>query len=250
MKKGQKKKQERALKKRSQRRQKLAHRRVQTAISENPTRIIRQARKYPIEVSWVQRGWQESGLAAILVARRQPDAVLLYGNYLVDYYCLGVKDTFCNANVPSGRFHNELVPRVFMGESPLEISPALAHEIIYGAIEYAAQFEFRPHRDFMRSQYVLDPPDAHPRTGTVEFGKDGKPFYVAGPRDNATAIVNQLDRTAGEGNFDYVAFADLSEDSHTPEDEDEDEDDSLLWVPSSVDDDDDRPRSPLWTPGR
>ncbi|HCJ33979.1 MAG TPA: helix-turn-helix domain containing protein, partial [Ktedonobacter sp.] len=40
----------------------------------------------------------------------------------------------------------------------------------------------------------------------LTFGKDGKPFFVAGPRDNAARIVKQLEKTAGPGNFDYVAM--------------------------------------------
>ena len=44
----------------------------------------------------------------------------------------------------------------------------------------------------------------HPRSGKVKFGKDGKPLFISGPYDNAEAIVRQLARTAGEGNFDYV----------------------------------------------
>ena len=94
-----------------------------------------------------------------------------------------------------------------LGEAkPVSISPALAHEIIYGGIDYAAQFGFRPHSDFRRSRHVLDPEELHPRTGAVEFGYEGKPLYVAGPDDNVQAILRQLARTAGEGNFDYVVL--------------------------------------------
>jgi hypothetical protein len=166
-------------------------------------RQIRQARAYSIEGCWVRHDWQETGLAVVLVARRQPDGNILFGNYLVDYYCLGLKDTFCNANVPPEQFRREVMHKIFP-KRPLSISPALAHEIIYGGIEYAAQFGFRPQRDFKDSQYVLDPPDMHPRSGKVKFGYEGKPLFVAGPYDDVNAIVNQLRRTAGEGNFNYM----------------------------------------------
>lgn len=86
----------------------------------------------------------------------------------------------------------------------VEVSPALAHEIIYGAIAYADRYGFKPQRDYRDSQHILDLPGEHPRSGRVEFGKDGKPFYVSGPYDNADRIIQQLTRTAGEGNFDYL----------------------------------------------
>ena len=81
----------------------------------------------------------------------------------------------------------------------------LAHELIWGGIEYAARYGFRPDPDFKLAQLVVDPPEAHPRTGAVTFGKDGKPFYVSGPYDNVDAIMNQLLRTAGPDNFGFLA---------------------------------------------
>jgi len=42
-------------------------------------------------------------------------------------------------------------------------------------------------------------------TGRIEFGKEGKPLFINGPHDNVQAILRQLMRTAGEGNFDYIA---------------------------------------------
>ncbi len=52
---------------------------------------------------------------------------------------------------------------------------------------------------------MLDPPESHPVTGRIEFGKEGKPLFINGPHDNVQAILRQLMRTAGEGNFDYIA---------------------------------------------
>ncbi len=204
MKKGEKKKQRKMLKRRSE---SHAQRRMLRASGiATPLHYIRQARNYPLEGCWIQNGWQETGLAVVVVARRQPNGNITFGNYLVDYYCLGLKDTYCNTDVPPGEFRRSLLPRIFENAGqPMEISPALAHEIIYGAIEYADRYDFKPQRDFRDSQYLLDLPGDHPRSGKVEFGKDGKPFYVSGPYDNVDHIIHQLLRTAGEGNFDYLA---------------------------------------------
>ena len=204
MKRGEKKKRQKALKKRTARRQVRRQ-----ARSANPRttalRHFRQARSYPIEGCWVQSDWNEGGLAVIVIARRQPDGNIVFGNYLVDYYCLGLKNTYCNADIPPDKLRRDYLPKMFSSTGPpIEISPALAHEIIYGGIEYAAQFDFRPQSDFKHSRLILDPPDLHPRTGAVEFGRDGKPLFIAGPYDNTDAILRQLARTAGEGNYHYL----------------------------------------------
>ncbi len=219
MKKGEKKKQQKALKRRNE---SNSQRRTQRAsVNPSPLFYIRQARHYPVEGCWIRRDWQESGLAVIVLARRQPNGNLLFGNYLVDYYCLGLKDTFFNADIPPGEFKQSLLPRMFQGEKPLEISLALAHEIIYGAIEYAARFGFKPQRDFRNSQFILDPVDAHPRSGQVEFGKDGKPLFINGPYDNVDRILQQLRNTAGDGNFDYLAMLGSPDDDAFEFDDDE-----------------------------
>ena len=157
MKKGEKKKQAKALAKRTER--KSAKKAQQVAAAEGELRPIRQARKYPLEGCWVQSGWQEAGLAVVVVARRQPNGLLVFGNYLVDYYCLGVKSAFARADVTPSIFYERL-PELLSGETPTPIAPALAHELIYGSLEYAAGYGFRPDPDFALAQLVLDPPEA------------------------------------------------------------------------------------------
>jgi hypothetical protein len=163
---------------------------------------LEQARNYPILGCWVMEGWQEQGITPVIVARLQADNRVVFGAFMVDLYCLGVKNALWEADVSRNRFEREL-PRM-CSEAPEACEASLAHEIIYGAIEYARRYGFEPHRDFAKASLVLDPPAAHARIHHVEFGHEGKPLFVSGPNDNARAIVNQLMRTAGEGNFDYI----------------------------------------------
>jgi hypothetical protein len=174
---------------------------------ENPLEALKNARQYPIFGCWTMREWQESGIAPVVIARQQEEDQILFASYLVDLYCLGVKDVTINANMPRKRFERSL-PELCMLE-PEAISVELAHEIVYGALEYAHKYGFEPHPDFTRlhADQVLDPPGAHARTHKVKFGQDGKPLFVAGPYDNERKvrhILQTLERTAGEGNFNYM----------------------------------------------
>ena len=202
MKKGDKKRQAKALAKRTKRKQ--AQKRAQHEANSIATRLIRRARSYPIEGCWTQPDWEVNGMAVVVVARRQPNELLTFGSFVVDYYCLGVKDCFIRPDMPASQFYKEVLPQLIPGGQPFEISSELAHELVWGSVDYATQFDFHPHRDFTLSQYVLDPPDQHPRSGTVTFGKDGEPFYITGPHDNVNAILDQLLRTAGPDNFHFL----------------------------------------------
>jgi len=165
--------------------------------------VLREARSYPIEGCWTFPDWQHTGLAPVVIARRQPDGNLAFGVYLVDSYLLGVKDTWFNVNIPRRQFHAKLLPDILNNE-PFEIAPALAHEMIYGSIDYASQFGFPPHGDFRETRYLLDLAETHPRSGRVTFGYEGTPFYVQGPNDNPEAILRRLERTVGEGNYHFM----------------------------------------------
>ncbi len=206
MKKGDKRKRKKAQQRRTERKQSTRLARVRGPMSV--LQHVRRARDYPIEGCWVMPGWKEGGLAVVVVARRQPDGNILYGTYLVDYYCMGLKNTLFNADIPMAQFQREVLPEMMQGNEPVEISPALAHELIYGSIEYAEQYGFRPQRDYRRTRSILDPPDTYPRTGTVEFGYQGKPFFISGPYDNVDAILRQLNRTAGEDNYKFMVRLD------------------------------------------
>lgn len=173
----------------------------------SPLDALQNARRYPILGCWTMEEWQESGITPIVIAREQDDGKVLFANYLIDLYCLGVKDVVVEENVPKKRFER-LLQKMCM-QAPESLKVDLAHEIIYGALDYARKYGFEPHSDFTRlhADQVLDPPDEHPRTNKVEFGQDGKPTYISGPHESqyqSRRIVQTLETTAGEGNFHYI----------------------------------------------
>ena len=138
---------------------------------------------------------------------RQPNGDLLYGLYLVDILCLGVKNILCEADVSRSRYRSNLLDRMYGNEEPIPCSRELAHQVIYGAIMFAHQYGFRPHRDFELSQYILDGLDSVGPSADIEFGRDGKPLHIGGPHDDFRRTLRQLEAAAGSGNYDYVLEA-------------------------------------------
>jgi len=194
-------KQKAALQRKSQR---------QEFTSFSPQAILRRARDFPFFACRISANWQKDdlGLVQILVARQQPDGNICFGVYLVDKFCLGLKNTFANTGFSRTRYENEVHNRLFP-EAETEACPVeLAHQMIYASIEYAAQFGFTPEKDFALSQYLLAPRGELEEPYQLTFGRDGKPFFVSGPRDNAARIVKQLEKTAGPGNYDYLVALD------------------------------------------
>ncbi len=200
------KRQKKLMKKRQKDKMRHKHRleAVPFALADVKTKI-RAARQYPLYECTINQDWRDSGLAIVLVSRRQPNGDLLYGLFLVDVLCLGVKNTLYEADVSVARYRSELLADAYVNEEPIPCTPELAHQVIYGAIAYARRYGFRPQRDFEVSQYVLDPADSIGSAGEeIEFGRDGKPLYIRGPHDDVRRILRQLEASAGSGNYDYV----------------------------------------------
>lgn len=174
----------------------------------SPAKKIRAARKLPIYECLINPSWKEDGLATILLSRRQPDDNILFATYLVDIFCLGLKDTFCNADFSLWRYEAEVRPRIHPTEKIEECAISVAHHIIYGAIDFAWQYGFRPHKDFELSQCVLEPVDSIEPCEEIEFGKDGQPYYIAGPHDNVEYILRQLESKVPAGKFNFVCRSD------------------------------------------
>lgn len=165
--------------------------------------IIEKARDFPIYECVINPQWEEEGFAQILLSRRQPNGKLVFGAFLVDIYCLGLKNTFCNAEFPLEDYET-FKARMYQENSCIYCDPGQAVKIIYGAIRYSKNLGFEPQRDFALSRFILDEPSEEDFSIDIKFGKEGKPFYIAGPDDNVDYIVRRLSKTVGEGNFSFI----------------------------------------------
>ena len=204
------KRQKALMKQRSKQKATTQHKAQQQALTPStPQAILRRARSYPLYECLISDNWNKketSGLVEVLVARQQPDGDICFGVYLIDIYCLGLKNTFANAGFSHSRYLNDVRNKVFRAGKPVECPVELAHQMIYQSIEYAEQFGFEPEKDFMLSQYLLAPRGELEEPYQLTFGKDGKPLFISGPNDNVARILRQLDKTAGPGNYHYIAM--------------------------------------------
>lgn len=144
-----------------------------------------------------------SGLAQIIMLRVDEKAHHWVSSYLIDYWCLGLKNTFGPRQMTRKQLDELLWDTEERFEQSLqEISLEQAQAVIFGAIDYAQRLGFEPHSDFRRSRAHLGP-----RAKTlidIPCGKDGMPFFMAGPYDNAAQIMATLRESVGEGNFNSL----------------------------------------------
>jgi hypothetical protein len=160
----------------------------------------------PERPDWPGSGLSErtgqSGLVTVLVARDRGGSTAGVCFYLVDTWCLGVKDAAGPRSMNRRRLGGFIQQISGAWDEPaVEVPLDLGRQIVYGAIGYAGELGFEPHADFEPAAGYLGAWDGKCE---LTFGRDGKPMYISGPHDDADKIIRKLHRDLGDGNYDFV----------------------------------------------
>ena len=192
----------------------------------SPENYIRtKARTLPLYQCRINTDWDETKQAGCIISRKHSNGNISYCFYLVDLLCFGVKFTHYSFNETLSQYNK------FIAESMEEINLemvdyALVHNVILAGIEFAEEFEFKPHKDFTTvTKYFLEKDTDDIEFMEIECGDDdGQPVYLYSssttPIQEKERIVAQLERTAGPDNYLL-----LDEDEEIDEDEEEEEKD-------------------------
>lgn len=201
----------------------------------SPENYIRtKARSLPIGDCYITKDWDKLGMANILVVRNHTNGNKTVGLFLVDTFSLGLKDTYYVFNIPDSELQEILDQFRNEGGNEAEMIKAdytLVHNIIYGAIDFAAEYGFKPYKDFSITKYILEEDDENVELMEIDFGQEGKPAIYVGKEKHPANIIAHLDKTAGKGNYEIVyeddddEFDTGEEDIEEEEFEEEDDDD-------------------------
>jgi hypothetical protein len=167
---------------------------------EGGKKVLGKAPELPIVDCVISRGWQDRGLAHVLIARKLATGRLLAAGYYVDTLCVGLKNTAVLPNLDPEEYERSVKPNVF--NDPVEFEPcepALARAVVEGAIDFASRFGFRPNKRWEESRRLFE--GVEPKGEGLSFGRDGKPCLVVRPGENSAGALARLERQAGAGNF-------------------------------------------------
>jgi hypothetical protein len=164
----------------------------------------------PIYECKVPKGLFETGIGNIVFSRQLPSGRIGVAVFLLDVFCLGVKDAFYRL-VDRGEYAR-IIEKLDRTEPLEEIDPACARKLIEGGVEYAQRLNLRPHPDYKAAQKIFGDIDASDCPRSFEYGHDGKPFYVAGPNDTpakSRQIISLLEKQCGPDGFHYMVGFEL-----------------------------------------
>lgn len=197
----------------------------------SPTKYIKtKARQCPIYKCWINEGWDECGIAEIVVSRKMPSGKFIVGLYLVDLYARGLTRSGYFFNVSEwdlDEMIDEFIEKdIFMEEAEYP----LVHNIVFEGIIYGDSLQFKPHKDFELTKFILEEDTEDIEEIKIECGFNGKPAVVSNPSDSKIKIIEHLNRVVGKNGFTIIneGYDEDDLNSEYPDDELSDEEDAEL----------------------
>jgi hypothetical protein len=173
---------------------------------QSPRALLRASGNWPLRECLLTKEWREEGaIVQILVARRSPSGQIAAGTFLVDLGCLGVKSAFASLFDTRREYEQKLRAGMTAQQEMIKADLNLVAKIIREAIAYAQNLGFKPDPDYRDAMLVLG--NADPDACHVPIplgGRDGKPFFIAGPYDNVDRIMAKLTRKLGPDGFTFL----------------------------------------------
>jgi len=195
------KQQERRAAKRKAKHHQLARDR-QAGLAEQ----LETAARYPVLHSWATEDFWTQGMGWVCLSRELPNGSVAFAVFLVDRYCLGVKDVLAAVG-PRSAYENRIVRKTRSDYTVRDLSPAATRKLVEGAVGYAGALGLHPHPDYQKARHIFGDIDPAESAEEFEFGKDGQPFFIAGPRDTperCRQILRTLLQACGPDGFHYL----------------------------------------------
>ncbi len=194
----------------------------------SPEQYVKQrARTLKIGKCYISSDIEEAGEGHVIISRVHTGGRVSIGVYLLDIWCVGVKDSFYRLRLDEYEFE-DLIESYALDLR--ECSYNEAHNWIYGAITFAEEAGIKPHSSFNTTQYLLEEDNDDIPLIEYEYGKDGKHFLMVKNNLEANKYLPAMKKNLGEGNYEFVinnenAWDDDDWDDDKWDDDDWDDDD-------------------------
>ena len=154
---------------------------------------------------------QEIGLGLVIVGRIHQSGKISIAFFLVDSFCLGVKD--CGYKLYLKQDEIEDILNMFYNFDFKPCSYEEAHNMIYGAVHFAEKGGVKPNENFELMKYFLAEDNAEIPHIAYEFGRNGEHYLCAKDKEELNRFLPLLQKTLGK----EVEYIILDEDTEEEE---------------------------------
>ncbi len=167
---------------------------------------LKRAATAPILHCCVQEELWSGGMGQLLFSRHLPNGDVAFAVYLLDVYCLGVKDVTLGV-ISWISYQEKIASGLLKRFEFVDLTPEGARKIVEGAVAFARDLGISPHADYQKAQLLFGNIDSSTCTDEFIYGLDGKPYFVAGPFDSplrCRQITTLLTNRLGPDGFHYT----------------------------------------------
>lgn len=136
-----------------------------------------------IVACYVNNAWQKDGLAELLVLKRIAGGTMAFAAFLVDMWCVGLKDAWGRINVTRSDF-DELVERAGERLEVVRIDPAAAWRIVAGGVRFCRRNGFRLPAHYERWTALLGDNAECTSADLSDFGIEGGKLRYVGTMED------------------------------------------------------------------
>ncbi len=195
-----------------QRQKKLAKKKNKRGVTvKKITRSIAKANIFaisPIHECFVADNLFSFGIGELVVARRSHSGDIAFSAFLLDVFCLGVKDAMFLV-MPENEYEQKFKTGMAANASRgfVKLHQASAKKLLDDLVKYSKELGFTPHPDYKNAYDIFGDIDASVSPEKYTYGKKGKPFYKNGPYESEAdieRILNTLTKSCGTDGFDIL----------------------------------------------
>jgi len=166
---------------------------------------VRRGADAPIRHCLLQSSLFEGGMGALVLARGRSLGELTMAAFLLDVFCLGIKDVVFET-VSADDFE-AYVGVAAMAAPLLPVDPSYARRLLRDLAAWSRSIGLPPHPDFTAVEPIFGNVNADTCKAIFQFVSDGKPLYRPGPSESPMQIRRRLEllrKRLGDDGFDFA----------------------------------------------
>jgi hypothetical protein len=150
----------------------VAEKRKLELLNDTLSAKVLRAAQAPIRHCLVPESLFDNGIGTVVLARGNTPDYLAVGGFLVDTWCLGVKDTFFQSAATEA--FDMMMARMDATTPMASVDPSYARKLLRDAAAWAASIRFAPHRDFAAIEQLFGDVKADACDATFVFGRQSE----------------------------------------------------------------------------
>jgi hypothetical protein len=183
----------------------VAQKRKAEAVGGTLAGQVARAAAAPIHCCLLTEGLFEHGTGTLLLARGSGAGQLVVGVFLLDTFCLGIKDIVLRP-MEAAQLDAHL-DTLSAATLMVPVDPGYGRKLLRELAQWSGSLGFEPHTDFAVAERLFGDVDPQACEASFQFGRGGKPLYMPSPSESPLLVRRRMEQLSGQlepGGFAYI----------------------------------------------